>query len=872
MAATQFLRDLETPLVEGHNSAAVDLFPLRHAEKVLIAFGRAFGDLPEKSSDLTKDQKEFVRQAIAGLAQENKIICVRLALFAEMMKGKAWTPATLREVGGTEGIGVTFLEETFSASAAPPEHRYHQRAARKVLQALLPQSHAVIKGNMRSYEELLEASGYANRPKDFAGLLRVLDGDLRLITPSDPEGMTDDEGPLTTHHSPLTTSPFTPRYYQLTHDYLVPSIRDWLTRKQAETRRGRAELRLAERAAQWNNKRESRQLPSFWEWADIILFTRRKTWNEAQQKMMQKANRYHALRVLLVGVAAIACVFGGLQFFRQKESYATLMVNRLVDVDIDQLPLMVRVLEAERRWADPKLTEITSSPASTAKAKLHASLALLPVDASQVEPLCARLLDAPPSEAGVITRMLIDYGQIDRGLPILQAELDKQPAPDSGEDAKEALAKRRANAAVALARMGQGEPVYPLLKHSADPRIRSYIISWLNTDGTETHSLIERLTVEKDISCRRALLLSLGGCPVAQLDPSDRDALLPQLLDWYATATDAGFHAATEWLLRQWGQQEKLDEINQGLRNKKEDKLERIRSDVLKQADKSSALWYVNGQGQTVVVLPGPSEFMMGSPPSEAGRAPAEQLHRRRIDRTFGLAAKPVTVAQFRRFIASNPQVSKEFDPAGNAAYLKQYCPEDDCPIILVSWFMAAAYCNWLSQEEGLPEAEWCYDKNMNGKFEDGMKLKGNYLSRSGYRLPTEAEWEYACRAGATTSRYYGESDQLLPKYAWYQGSGTDRTQPAGRLKPNDFGLFDMHGNVYVWCQDPDVAYPDGDGGKVFGDREYTDLLIQGGQNRRVRGGAWDAQPAAVRSAYRAQDTPADRGPNVGFRVARTIR
>ena len=90
---------------------------------------------------------------------------MRLALFAEMMKGKPWTPATLKEVGGTEGVGVTFLEETFSAPTAPPEHRYHQKAARAVLKALLPESGTDIKGHMRSHAELLEASGYASRPE-----------------------------------------------------------------------------------------------------------------------------------------------------------------------------------------------------------------------------------------------------------------------------------------------------------------------------------------------------------------------------------------------------------------------------------------------------------------------------------------------------------------------------------------------------------------------------------------------------------------------------------------------------------------------------------------------------------------------------------
>src|SRR5262249_43670535 len=154
MAATRFMRELEVRLLDGQNSTVVDLFDLDHARRVLAAFGRAFGKLPEKSRDTSKDQKDFLNQAVAGLAQEGKVVCVRLALFAEMMKGKAGTPATLREVGGTEGVGANFLEETFSAATAPPDHRYHQQAARGVLESLLPESGTHIKGHMRPFAAL----------------------------------------------------------------------------------------------------------------------------------------------------------------------------------------------------------------------------------------------------------------------------------------------------------------------------------------------------------------------------------------------------------------------------------------------------------------------------------------------------------------------------------------------------------------------------------------------------------------------------------------------------------------------------------------------------------------------------------------------
>ncbi len=188
ISAIRFMRELEVRHLEGQNSAAVDLFDEDHSRKVLAAFGRAFGKLPEVSTEMSKDQKEFLKQAVSGLAQDGRVVSVRLALFAEMMKGRSWTPASLKEVGDTQGVGVTFLEGTFSASTAPPEHRYHQKAARAVLKALLPESRTDIKGHMRSQRDLLEASGYESRPKDFDDLIRILDSEIRLITPTDPEG------------------------------------------------------------------------------------------------------------------------------------------------------------------------------------------------------------------------------------------------------------------------------------------------------------------------------------------------------------------------------------------------------------------------------------------------------------------------------------------------------------------------------------------------------------------------------------------------------------------------------------------------------------------------------------------------------------
>ncbi len=151
LAVSRFLRDLEVRLLEGHNSALVDLFDLDHARRVLKAFGRAFGRIPETMGsperiNESSDNEAFVENAVVGLAQEGKVISVRLSLFAEMMKGSRGPPRRSRRWVERKVSASRFLEETFSATGAPPEHRYHQKAARAVLRSLLPEAGPTSRG------------------------------------------------------------------------------------------------------------------------------------------------------------------------------------------------------------------------------------------------------------------------------------------------------------------------------------------------------------------------------------------------------------------------------------------------------------------------------------------------------------------------------------------------------------------------------------------------------------------------------------------------------------------------------------------------------------------------------------------------------
>ncbi len=1472
---SRFLKALEVRQEEGRNMALVDRFDLRHANWVLVAFGQSDGML-DTSGRLTRQQTAFVQQSITGLAQEGKIICVRLVLFAQMVKGKPWTPATLKSIGGIERVGVTFLDETFSDRNASVRNHRHEKAAQAILKALLPEQGADIKVAMRPQHQLLQASGYAHRPEDFEELLHILDSELRLITPT-PSPRPDSE------EETLTAFPERQQYYQLTHDYLVPAVREWLRLKQTETRRGRAELRLAERSSLWNAKPESRHLPSVLEWASIRLLTKRGDWTEPQRRMMRKAGWVHGCRTLVVLILLGLLTWGGI------EDYGTMRASSLVDslltANTNDVPALVRQIAGYRRWANPRLKTLVQIADDNSLVKLNGSLALLPVDPSYLAFLEKRLLNAAPAEFPVIrdalephrstlipnlwsvldsskpgevrllpaasaladydaasprwesvggkvaqalvsvnpvlsglwldalrpvrgklnaplaaifrdkgrpedehslaTNFLTNYasddlnliadllmdtdpkafaeffpiaqrqeattvpsfqreitrkltfswndppldpswikpdasldGKIasalgmlaerfafcqtmpldeflttaeairpsgyrpirfrpyadgksvrvaavwtrdgrpwrmahdqsadeirqtdernrkegylpfdvagylaaggddgkptslfaalwaqrtgpdddarmvltssvaeltkvqeqlmearlfplsfhawrqaddklsysgvwhktatgtsdtanglseadlpgvvaqqsgslidldlatappppstkdratsalqvaeaafkaepddlnarfgratahfqlgesqkaiddlnaviekapqfafayqyraiaharlghkqqakadlaqfqkgdstessrlylavvvaaeldegtDKAFEALEAALKKQPQeallhyyaacayalatqavawkdqargkslseralsllrtaiqngysdykhmqedadldplrelpafavimkvghldrsyaavwtghfrfearpllsldstahlqrcrelvaqgyrmvalsvartspegppvtasvwhrPVITEETRDRLAERQARAGVALVRMGKAEEVWPLLRHSADPRLRSFIVNWLSPLGAdpkilvaeldrlpanapptpaEGQQLMDAILFHPETSQRRALILALGTYGTEELSSGEREPLIGKLLDLYCNDPDSGIHGAVEWTLRQWKQDEKLRNLD---------------AEFSKLKDQGNRRWYVNSQGQTFAVIEGPVEFQMGSPPNEPERLSEEILHRRIIPRRFAIATQEVTVEQYQEFVKENPVK----DHANN----DRYSPDPKGPMNGVRWYHATAYCNWLSRKENLPE---CYEPNDRGQYAEGMKIRADALQRTGYRLPTEAEWEYGCRAGAGTSRYYGSNVDLLGRYAWYRATSGNRAWACGSLLPNNLGMFDMLGNVNEWCQDR--ALPYGPGGTSMINDNLNDIeYINDKTARIVRGGSFDDLPAFVRSALRLWNAPSYRNTLYGFRPSRT--
>jgi len=237
-----------------------------------------------------------------------------------------------------------------------------------------------------------------------------------------------------------------------------------------------------------------------------------------------------------------------------------------------------------------------------------------------------------------------------------------------------------------------------------------------------------------------------------------------------------------------------------------------------------------NSIGMKLNLIP-PGEFMMGSPPSEKYRLDIETQHRVKITKPFYLGAYEVTQEQYEKVMGKNPS---SFSVLGTLNDEVSGIDTSQFPVENVSWNDAVEFFRKLSEQTGV-----------------------------GYRLPSEAEWEYACRAGTTTAWCFGDDVSQLGEYAWYEDNTNNTTHPVGELKPNAWGLFDMHGNVYEWCQDR------------YGPYESLQVVSAptgpaSGDLRVLRGGAFSFRPGVVRAAVRFSDLPVVRVFYLGFRLART--
>jgi len=241
-----------------------------------------------------------------------------------------------------------------------------------------------------------------------------------------------------------------------------------------------------------------------------------------------------------------------------------------------------------------------------------------------------------------------------------------------------------------------------------------------------------------------------------------------------------------------------------------------------------------NSMGMELIEIPA-GKFTMGSPKSEKTREDDEVQVSVTLTKPFGLGKTEVTQGQWKEVMGTEPWDGQDYVQA-----------DKDCPATYVNWGDATEFCKTLTAIE---------------------RKSGKLKADEEYRLPTEAEWEYACRAGTKTAYSFGDDEKQLGDYAWFEDNamyaGEEYAHKVGKKKPNPWGLHDMHGNVFEWCSDWYAA------GLLSGGIDPVGR--ERGRWRVRRGGCWGNQPNVCRSANRRFfDDPSNRNYDLGFRVVRS--
>ncbi len=341
-------------------------------------------------------------------------------------------------------------------------------------------------------------------------------------------------------------------------------------------------------------------------------------------------------------------------------------------------------------------------------------------------------------------------------------------------------------------------------------------------------------------------IIALGNYSPATLSADVRDYALTRLRQWAAGTPKAALMNHARWCLKKWGeplpQPTQMPEVAAYLANQ--------------DGEQSKSNWFVNSLGQQMIVLDVDEKVGIGNDYKRAWI---------RIKRKYALGTTEVTGSQIREFL-SDPRLQSWIAKVKSERRIELV--EKDLPQSEIAWLVAIMYTQWLNERENIPQEQWCY---RNVFSQDGSLPipEPNYLQRTGYRLPTYAEWVVACQAQSTEHWHFGCDVRAANEFEWSQANAGEEAHPVAQLLPNHFGFYDMGGNLVEWTdtiyrpplRNPEHYWLDDAGNQEVKPTSFPYQL----------GGRFSQPPSALTHRAYKVNPPHYMSSTSGFRLARTV-
>ena len=609
---------------------------------------------------------------------------------------------------------------------------------------------------------------------------------------------------------------------EVVHEALIrgwPAIRSWLDNDRAGSRMHR---RLTERANEWANShseqktRDTSLLYRGRQLADTADWVKKsKVGLSESERSFLKASRWaeDQQRLWIWGIASLAMIVLagiGLGWYKNNEYQNAKSLQEKVDNLVESMvatpaggvEFYLDQLRQNEKLATPTLLKVFADAQRKDLQRIHAAYGLInhgSIDAEQLKFLLDRVPTLPKDEG---TNVLNALERVHHTNP-----LNEELAQRVDQASTDAIRYRFVAIELGL---GITDQTALLCQLKADPTSRTSLIRGFKDFGGDLARIAKTLESQQmDAELRSALCTAIG-----TLGMDAAEATQPTLKKLFVEAPDGGTHSAAYWALRQ-----------QGLT---EESLVTLGGEAGPETDERE--WSLNHLNMTMIRIPA-RNFGMGHATDEEN--PMDNEPTEPFD-AFWMSDREVTVAQFYALCKD----AKRPESAG----------ESQLPMTRISWFDAVEFCNQLSKQT-VPELEQAYHLDKIERTENGF-VKRAFVKETGgngFRLPTEREWEYACRAMSIKNFSFGSDEDWLGEFAV---CNQPQVKTGGTKTPNGWGLFDMHGNVAEWCED-----------------KYTDT----DEFRVLRGGSFDHfYPQWLRSYFRYRFTRDSRDLNFGFRVSRT--